>query len=377
MITSMTTLSSPGPGLATGAATRGLAHAPGHAGVESKSKQPAPVPEGRRPGVPPQPGQKEHVTLPREDAVIVHIKDHADLPREDLLRPDAPATDVPLAWGGPVPILAPRGPAAAASQGGRQREPLAALDAGSAGGPAAVPEGTPLTAEARAAHGSGGAQRHARRDEDKLVAAERRAAPPSDGAAPRGDGTPLVTLPAQRVAEPTPAPPSSIETLPVTPAPAQGVPSALAPISGAVEAAEAHVSAAPGSPAFAAQVGARISTFVREGVEFATIHLHPSDMGPVHVQIQLEGHSAQVQLAAEHALTRQALEQALPALAGQLREGGFTLAGGGVFEQAPQQAREQAQAGTAAQGRSAEPAPAPMPIEALAWRTRGLVDLVA
>ena len=35
------------------------------------------------------------------------------------------------------------------------------------------------------------------------------------------------------------------------------------------------------------------------------------------------------------AVPRAALEQGLPALAGALREAGFTLSGGGVFQQAP------------------------------------------
>jgi flagellar hook-length control protein FliK len=56
-------------------------------------------------------------------------------------------------------------------------------------------------------------------------------------------------------------------------------------------------------------------------------------MGPITVQIVLDGMAAQVHLAAEQPLTRQALEQAMPVLASALREGGLTLSGGGVFEQ--------------------------------------------
>jgi flagellar hook-length control protein FliK len=97
--------------------------------------------------------------------------------------------------------------------------------------------------------------------------------------------------------------------------------------------AQAPVPAALGSPDFAPQVGAQISTFVRDGVQHAQLHLNPAEMGPVTVQIQLEGLTAQVHLMAEHAPTRQALEQAMPQLAGSLREAGLTLTGGGVFQQ--------------------------------------------
>jgi flagellar hook-length control protein FliK len=97
--------------------------------------------------------------------------------------------------------------------------------------------------------------------------------------------------------------------------------------------AEARLPAAPGSADFSSQLGAQLTTFVREGVQHARLHLHPVELGPVTVRIQIDGQAAQVHLAAEHALTRQALEQSMPMLAGSLREAGLTLSGGGVFEQ--------------------------------------------
>jgi flagellar hook-length control protein FliK len=145
--------------------------------------------------------------------------------------------------------------------------------------------------------------------------------------------------------------------------------------------AEAQLHAPPGSAEFAPQLGAQLTTFARDGVEHARLHLNPADMGPVMVQIQLDGQAAQIHMSADHAATRQALEQAMPALASSLREAGLTLAGGGVFEQ-PQQAQDQAQADGSRQGRSSgrptEVGPgadssAPGPV----LRRRGVVDLVA
>ena len=60
-------------------------------------------------------------------------------------------------------------------------------------------------------------------------------------------------------------------------------------------------------------------------------------------------------MAAENGLTRQALEQSMPLLAGSLREAGLTLSGGGVFEQPRQQRRRAAPPG------HAPPAAAPAP----------------
>ena len=127
---------------------------------------------------------------------------------------------------------------------------------------------------------------------------------------------------------------------------ADGMPTASNPLATAAAfgssptptatAAEAQLPATPGSAQFGAQLGAQISTFVRDGIEHARLHLNPAEMGPVSVQIHLDGQTAMVHLSAENAHTRQALEQALPLLAGSLREAGLTLSGGGVFEQARQ-----------------------------------------
>jgi len=148
---------------------------------------------------------------------------------------------------------------------------------------------------------------------------------------------------------------------------------------------EAGLTAPPGSEAFARELGAQVSVFVRDGVQQARLLLNPQELGPVLVRIQLEGQAAQVHMAADLPQTRQALEQALPALASQLSESGITLTGGGVFERSPQesadrQARGDETARTAARGGRADapagsPAAAPEPGR---WsRPRGLVDLIA
>ena len=105
---------------------------------------------------------------------------------------------------------------------------------------------------------------------------------------------------------------------------------------------DGRIAASPGTAEFAPQLAAQITTFVRDGLQHARLELSPAEMGPLTVQIQLEGNAARVHLAAENAQTRQALEQAMPQLAGSLRESGLTLSGGGVFEQ-PRQPQPQAQ----------------------------------
>lgn len=144
--------------------------------------------------------------------------------------------------------------------------------------------------------------------------------------------------------------------------------------------AEARLAATPGSQEFKDQLGAQLTTFVREGVQHARLQLHPQELGPVTVQIQIDGGSAQVNFAAEHAHTRQALEQAMPTLAGSLRECGLTLSGGGVFEQPRQPQPEPGQPDPGARNRR-DSGGASDDLAVLgaapALRRRGVVDLVA
>lgn len=146
---------------------------------------------------------------------------------------------------------------------------------------------------------------------------------------------------------------------------------------------EAGLAAAPGSEAFARELGVQVSVFVRDGVQQARLHLNPQELGPVQVTIQLEGQAAHVRMAAEVPSTREALEQALPSLAGQLSEAGFTLAGGGVFERSPEQPAERGEGGSARPtggpgGSAARDDALTASLEPGRWSPpRGLVDLLA
>ena len=88
------------------------------------------------------------------------------------------------------------------------------------------------------------------------------------------------------------------------------------------------------APDFAQQLGLRLSVLAKDGVHTAELHLNPADMGPVSVQIVIDGTQARVDFGADIAATRQAIENGLPELASALRDAGFTLAGGGVSQHA-------------------------------------------
>lgn len=110
-------------------------------------------------------------------------------------------------------------------------------------------------------------------------------------------------------------------------------------------------------PEFVPAFSARVATLVQEGVEHARVHLNPVDMGPVSLQLSLDGQQVRVDMTAEVAATRLVLEQALPTLAGALREAGFTLSGGGVSQPVSETANLGGQSPRDAGGSSGEPPP--------------------
>jgi flagellar hook-length control protein FliK len=237
--------------------------------------------------------------------------------------------------------------------------------------PSALPAPPTAVTEPRAARqatadaGRPGAQDHA----IERAGNEAPTAPSSATAA-----APPATAPVPRFADHLQA------ALPATPmaVPAEG--------SSPAAAAQAQLAAPLHSPDFPPALGAQISLFARNGMERATIEISPPEMGPISVQIALDGSSARVDFLADAAATRQVIEAALPTLASSLREAGLTLTGGGVFQQ-PQSSPGNAGQGGHGQpghghggrpGGAADEASGAGPATVLRTTAqRGLVDLVA
>ncbi len=102
----------------------------------------------------------------------------------------------------------------------------------------------------------------------------------------------------------------------------------------AAEVAQASLATPATSAEFRAALGAQVSIFARAGVQQAELHLNPAELGPVSIQIVLDGQQAQVNFGADSPLTRQIIESGMPELAGALRDAGLTLTGGGVSQHA-------------------------------------------
>ena len=135
------------------------------------------------------------------------------------------------------------------------------------------------------------------------------------------------------------------------------------------------------SPLFAPALGSQISLLARDGVMSAQLQLNPAEMGPISVQIMLDGQAARVDFQADLAHTRSVIEASLPALASALQDAGLTLAGGGVFQQsAGHQHSGNGQPRAHSRGAEARQAGEAPALATAAWRAasgRGLVDLVA
>ena len=105
-----------------------------------------------------------------------------------------------------------------------------------------------------------------------------------------------------------------------------------------------------GSAHFREALNLQVSVLARDGVQHAELHLNPADMGPLSVQITLDGQLAQVHFGSDSAQTRQIVESGLPSLAAALRDAGLTLSGGGVSQHAHGQRQAARQAPTRPDG---------------------------
>ena len=68
-------------------------------------------------------------------------------------------------------------------------------------------------------------------------------------------------------------------------------------------------------------------------IQNAELRLNPSELGPLRVQISMDDGNATVTFSAQHPLTRDAIEQALPRLREMLADQGLSLQNASVNDQ--------------------------------------------
>ncbi len=85
--------------------------------------------------------------------------------------------------------------------------------------------------------------------------------------------------------------------------------------------------------AWAEQIGERVLMMAGKQTTSAEIRLTPAELGPLRVQVSVDDGAANVTFQAQHAVTREAIEQALPRLRELFAESGLTLGQASVGEQ--------------------------------------------
>ena len=99
-----------------------------------------------------------------------------------------------------------------------------------------------------------------------------------------------------------------------------------APVTTQAQAPQTPVlNAHPQSPQFAGELGDTIMRLARNGIGEAELRMNPADLGPLRLSIRVRDDMASVVLNAQHPVTREALEQALPRLREMFAEQGMQL----------------------------------------------------
>ena len=349
--------------------------APGaRAAVARKAQAPDDLAATAEDGAAAVPGEARAEQQPAEEArTPAPLADNAPMP------PDLAAwvSSLPLPRPAPAMTAAAAAAATAAASGpsGGEAAAVSALMADAAGeaGGGAPPLAPGAAAGAALASARPAEGRHARAASPMLPDASARSADtPSPGS--RLDALPIG--PREPATAPRPGAESGL-ILPAMPGAWTGTPTRPADPAAPLQ---AELQAPVGSNQFAPALGSQLSVLVRDGIDHAQLRLNPAEMGPIEVRISIDGTQAQVDFSAAHAATRQALQDAVPALASALRENGLTLTGGGVFEQAREQRGDARQDGSraAAQRSGATPdgAAAAAAVPRMP-RARGVVDLYA
>ena len=92
-----------------------------------------------------------------------------------------------------------------------------------------------------------------------------------------------------------------------------------------------------GTPAWADDIGSRLTMMVEQGKHIASLRLSPEHLGPLEIRIAMKDDQASVWFGAAHADTRAAIENALPKLREMFAQQGLSLADAGVSREPPRQ----------------------------------------
>jgi len=126
------------------------------------------------------------------------------------------------------------------------------------------------------------------------------------------------------------------------------------------------------------RIGERVVLMANNQLKTAEIRLTPAELGPVRVQVNVEDGAANITFQAQHVVTREAIEQALPRLREMFAESGLSLGQTSVGEQnvaGNQDGNAQGEARASGQGNDFLAADDSLPAnEGVTRRHEGLLD---
>src|SRR5690606_3684503 len=131
-------------------------------------------------------------------------------------------------------------------------------------------------------------------------------------------------------AQPLASPLPSIATIKTSPA-ATAAPSPAA----STQWSGSSIDVAPGQPGWNEALGDRVAWMAGNRIQNAELRLNPAELGPLRVQISMDDGNASVTFTAQHPLTRDAIEQALPRLREMLADQGLSLQNASVSDDGP------------------------------------------
>jgi flagellar hook-length control protein FliK len=144
--------------------------------------------------------------------------------------------------------------------------------------------------------------------------------------------------PVQRISL-TPASPA-LQIAPAIPALAGGAPVNGPPATAAQAASLPRIDVPLQDPNWSNVLNERVTFMAGKDLRSAEIRLNPAELGPIHVQLSVDDRGTSVTFAAHHALTRDAIEQALPRLRELFSDQGLSLGQASVSDQGVKQDRD-------------------------------------
>lgn len=95
----------------------------------------------------------------------------------------------------------------------------------------------------------------------------------------------------------------------------------------------ARISVPVGQPGWGQAVGNQVAWFVSQNISAASLRLNPQHLGPLEMQVRLDGDEASVTFTSQQGLVREALESSVPRLREMLSENGLNLVNVNVAQQ--------------------------------------------